>query len=173
MSTYLIAFVVSDFTCTEGEDIEPGVAYAVCSRDEAKDTREIAVQVGSKLTKVLEEFIGIKYSESTITKMDQFAIPDFSAGAMENWGLLTYRSLPLFSLTLHPFFRETGLLWDAKDSSNLYRQRLENVVSHEIAHMWFGNLVTTHWWSDTFLNEGFARYFQIFGTAEVSIAITD
>jgi hypothetical protein len=99
MSTYLIAFVVSDFTCTEGEDLEPGVAYAVCSRDEAKDTREIAVEVGPKLTKVLEEFTGIKYSESTITKMDQFAIPDFSAGAMENWGLLTYRSLPSFSLT--------------------------------------------------------------------------
>ncbi|XP_068909492.1 aminopeptidase N-like [Tenebrio molitor] len=156
MSTYLIAFVVSDFTCTEGEDLEPGVAYAVCSRDEAKDTREIAVEVGPKLTKVLEEFTGIKYSESTITKMDQFAIPDFSAGAMENWGLLTYR--------------ETGLLWDEKDSSNLYRQRLENVVSHEIAHMWFGNLVTTHWWSDTFLNEGFARYFQYFGTAEIEPA---
>lgn len=90
MSTYLIAFVVSDFTCDEGV-IDENLPHYVCSREEAKSTREIANDAGPKLVKVLEDWTGITYSNSTITKMHQFAIPDFSAGAMENWGLLTYR----------------------------------------------------------------------------------
>lgn len=93
MSSYIIAFVVSDFTCSAGEEIESGIPHQVCSRDEAASTREVAVDVGPKLTWALEEFTNIKYNESTIKKLDQFAIPDFSAGAMENWGLITYRSV--------------------------------------------------------------------------------
>jgi aminopeptidase N len=153
MSSYIIAFVVSDFTCSAGEEIESGIPHQVCSRDEAASTREVAVDVGPKLTWALEEFTNIKYNESTIKKLDQFAIPDFSAGAMENWGLITYR--------------ETALLWDPLESSNRYKQRVETVISHELAHFWFGDLVTTKWWSDTFLNEGFATYFEYLATAEV------
>ncbi|EEZ99297.2 aminopeptidase N-like protein [Tribolium castaneum] len=152
MSTYLVAFVVSDYTCDETM-IDDTTHHLVCSRSEAAPNRKIANEAGPKLVKVMEDWTGIKYSESGMTKMHQLAIPDFSAGAMENWGLLTYR--------------ETGLLWDEKESSNSYLQSIKNVIAHEITHMWFGNLVTTHWWSDTFLNEGFARYFQYHGTAEI------
>lgn len=85
--------------------------------------------------------------------MEMAALPDFSAGAMENLGLLTYR--------------ETALLYDEEDSSDIAKQRVATVITHEQAHMWFGDLVTCEWWSYTWLNEGFARYFQYFGTALV------
>lgn len=65
------------------------------------------------------------------------------------------------------FFREVGLLWDPADSTNRYRQYIATIISHEFAHMWFGDLVTTHWWSDTFLNEGFATYYEWLGSAQV------
>lgn len=69
---------------------------------------------------------------------------------MENWGAMTYR--------------ETNLLWDEKESSEINKQRIAAVLTHEMAHLWFGDLVTCDWWSTTWLNEGFARYFQYFGT---------
>ncbi|XP_044259024.1 uncharacterized protein LOC123007677 [Tribolium madens] len=152
MPTYLVAFVVSDFTCDE-EAIDEVTKHFVCSRNETAPIREIAAKTGPKLIKVMEEWTGIKYSELGITKMHHFAIPDFQYSAMENWGLITYK--------------ETGLLWDKNESSNYYLQKLKTVIAHEIAHMWFGNLVTMYWWSDTFLNEAFARYFQYHGTAKI------
>lgn len=86
--------------------------------------------------------------------MDQVAIPDFSAGAMENWGLVTYR--------------ETGLLFSEEHTSNIYKKNIATVIAHEFTHMWFGDLVTCKWWDYTFLNEGFARFYQYFATAVVS-----
>lgn len=91
MSTYLIAFIVSEFTCDQGDDLYDGLPYAVCSREEAAPTRELAVAKGPPLLRAIEDFTQIKYTVSTIGKMDQYAIPDFAAGAMENWGLVTYR----------------------------------------------------------------------------------
>lgn len=90
MSTYLVAFIISEFTCTAGESVD-NVTFQVCSRDEVADTRARAVDIGSKIIAKLNAYTGINYNSFENVKMDQVAIPDFSAGAMENWGLVTYR----------------------------------------------------------------------------------
>ncbi|VEN38176.1 unnamed protein product [Callosobruchus maculatus] len=143
MSTYLVAFVVSDFTCTE----VPGSSTKnhVCSRSETVNTRYWAVEVTPKLLNSLNVYTGIPYTES-ISKLDQVALPDFRSGAMENWGLITYR--------------EARLLFDPEEDGTSVKQTIALVIAHELSHSWFGNLVTLAWWSETFLNEGFARYFQ-------------
>lgn len=91
-------------------------------------------------------------------KMHQLAIPDFASGAMENWGLVSYR--------------EAYLLWDEDESSNSYKKSIAAVVAHEFAHSWFGNLVTCQWWDYIFLNEAFARYFQYMAGVAVSFTLS-
>lgn len=97
-----------------------------------------------------EEFFGIEYP---LPKMDMIALPDFNAGAMENWGLITYR--------------ETSMLFDEAGSSIANKQRVATVVAHELAHQWFGNLVTPKWWDDLWLNEGFASYVEYIGVDKI------
>uniref|UniRef100_A0A0K8WLP7 Aminopeptidase n=3 Tax=Bactrocera latifrons TaxID=174628 RepID=A0A0K8WLP7_BACLA len=147
MSTYLLAFIVSEFTERNNSN------FGVIARPEYYDQTEYSFTVGQQILTALNDYIGINYYEMGNNKMHMAAIPDFSAGAMENWGLLTYR--------------ERALLYD-KDSTTLSaKQSIASVVAHEQTHMWFGDLVTCDWWSYTWLNEGFARYFQYFATAMV------
>lgn len=149
MSTYLLAFIVSDF----GERLNSQGNFGIVARPEYYAQTEYSHNVGIRMLDWFDKYLNKPYYDMGVKKMHMAAIPDFSAGAMENWGLLTYR--------------ERALLYEEGSTTRSAQQYIAAVVSHEQAHMWFGDLVTCEWWSYTWLNEGFARYFQYFGTSEV------
>ena len=140
MSTYLLAFVIGDLTHIEKEAAD-GTAMGVWMTRGKEEQGQFALDTAVKLLSFFNDYFGIPYP---LPKLDHLAIPDFAAGAMENWGCITYR--------------ETALLVDPQNSSAGTRQRVAEVVAHEMAHMWFGDLVTMEWWDDLWLNESFATW---------------
>ncbi|KAL3958106.1 hypothetical protein ACCO45_008684 [Purpureocillium lilacinum] len=140
MSTYLLAFIVGELNYVESLDFRvPVRVYAPPGQD--IEHGRFALDLAVRTLKFYEKVFGIDFP---LPKMDQVAIPDFAAGAMENWGLITYRVV--------------DLLLDEKTSGAATKERLAEVVQHELAHQWFGNLVTMDWWEGLWLNEGFATW---------------
>ncbi|XP_053969911.1 aminopeptidase Ey-like isoform X2 [Anastrepha ludens] len=152
MSTYLVAYTINDFAYVNSEtSLKNKVQFRTWARPDAIDQCNYAAEVGPKVLQYYEDIFNIKFP---LDKIDEIAIPDFSAGAMENWGLVTYR--------------ETALLYAENVSSLESKQRVASVIAHELAHQWFGNLVTMKWWQDLWLNEGFATYVASLGIQHIN-----
>ena len=140
MSTYLLAFVVGDLASVE-QEADGGTLVRVWATRGKEEQCRFALETSVALLAYFNDYFDIPYP---LPKLDHLAIPDFAAGAMENWGAITYR--------------EIALLVDPDNSSVAARQRVAAIISHEMAHMWFGDLVTMEWWDDLWLNESFASW---------------
>ncbi|KAL1998632.1 hypothetical protein VTN02DRAFT_5868 [Thermoascus thermophilus] len=140
MSTYLVAFIVGELNYIETKNFRvPIRVYATPDQD--IEHGRFSLELAAKTLAFYENAFD---SEFPLPKMDMVAVPDFSAGAMENWGLITYRIV--------------DLLLDEKNSGASMKERIAEVVQHELAHQWFGNLVTMDFWDGLWLNEGFATW---------------
>ncbi|CAK9008253.1 unnamed protein product [Durusdinium trenchii] len=148
MSTYLLAFIVGEFDFIQAQTSH-GVLVRVFAPPGRSKDGQFPLEVAVKALDGYDDYFGLPYP---LPKLDMIAIPEFAAGAMENWGLVTYREVDLLI---------------AEGASRKQMQRVCIVVTHELAHQWFGNLVTMNWWDDLWLNEGFASWCENYMAHEI------
>uniref|UniRef100_A0A182K988 Uncharacterized protein n=1 Tax=Anopheles christyi TaxID=43041 RepID=A0A182K988_9DIPT len=147
MSTYLVAFVVSEMKTLSSA----GELFRVYAPENKVNYTVYAHDFAVRAVRALENHFG---RQNQMRKIDLVGIPDFAMGAMENWGLIT--------------FREDYLIFEGeKETTASAKQKIASVVTHELVHMWFGNEVTPEWWTYVWLNEGFANYFEYYITSQL------